>query len=74
MPRIAKWKEKYECVKNLSSIPPVRFYFDDSSNELKTHTIHELIEETFEALFPKRNDEWFGKFVETKNLDNYVSL
>ena len=73
MPRIAKWKEKYECVKNLAP-RPVRFYFDDSSNELKTHTIYELIEETFEALFPKRNDEWFGKFVEAKKLDDYINF
>ncbi len=69
MPRIAKWKEKYECVKNLAP-RPVKFVFEDGSNELKTHTIYELIEETFEALFPKRNDEWFGKFVEVKNKED----
>ena len=73
MPRIAKWKEKYECVKYLAP-RPVKFYFEDGINELKTHTIYELIEETFESLLPKHNDEWFGKFVEVKNLDDYVSL
>ena len=73
MPRMAKWKEKYECVKNLAP-RPVKFVFEDGSAELKTHTISELIDETFEALFPKRNDEWFGKFVEAKNLDDYVSF
>ena len=69
MPHIAKWEEKSKCVPK-----PVKFYLDDSSDELKTHTIYELIEETFEALFPKRSDEWFGKFVEVKNLDDYISL
>ena len=48
MPRMAKWKEKYECVKNLAP-RPVKFVFEEGSAELKTHTIYELIDETFEA-------------------------
>jgi hypothetical protein len=73
MPRIAKWKEKYECVKNLAP-RPVRFYFDDSSNELKTHTLYDLIEEVIADLLPKHNDEWFNKFVEAKKLDDYINF
>ena len=73
MPHITKQKEKYECVKNLAP-KPVRLYFNDGSNELKTHTIYELIEETFETLFPKRDDKWFNEFVEAKKLDDYISF
>ena len=73
MPHITKQKEKYECVKNLAP-KPVRFYSDDGSNELKAHTIYELIEETFETLFPKRDDKWFNEFVEVKKLDDYISF
>ena len=69
MPRMAKWKEKYECIKNLAP-RPVRFWFEDGSNELKTHTIYDLIEETINDIFP---DPKKG-CVEAKNLDDYVSL
>ena len=67
MPRIAKWKEKYECVKYLAP-RPVKFYFDDGACELKTHTIYDLIEETINDIFPKPEKGW----VEVKNLDDYV--
>ena len=69
MPRMAKWKEKYECVKNLAP-KPVRFWFEDGSSELKTHTIYELIEEAFENILPDPAKGW----VEVKNLDDYVSF
>lgn len=72
MPRMAKWQEKYECVKVTPK--PVKFVFEDGSNELKTHTIYELIDETFKELFPKCNNKWFDKFVEAKNLNDYVNL
>ena len=63
MPRIAKWREKYECVKYLAP-RPVKFYFEDGVNELKTHTIYELIEETFESLLPK----YYESFVDVKEV------
>lgn len=73
MPHTTKWKEKNACVKNLAP-RPVKFCFENDTGELKIHTIEDLIEETFEALFPKHNDEWFDKFVEVKNLNDYVNF
>ena len=67
MPRIAKWKEKNECVKYLAP-RPVKLYFEDGTGELKIHTIEDLIEDTIEAIMPKCNYEEFSKFVDAKNL------
>ena len=69
MPRIAKWKEKYECVKHLAP-RPVKLFFEDGTGELKIHTMYDLIEETINDIFPKLEKEW----VEVKNLDDYVSF
>ena len=73
MPRIVKWKEKCECVRNLPP-RPVKMYFDESSCSTKTHTLYDLIEEVIADLLPQHNDEWFNKFVEAKKLDDYINF
>ena len=80
MPRIAKWKEKQECVKNLAP-RPVKFWFEDAKIDyIEDRMTLDEIAESFAAYIDKvveeslKNRLRFDQFVEVKNLDDYISL
>lgn len=77
MPRIAKWREKYECVK--ISAKPVKFFLEDAETDyLEGKMTLDEITESFATYIDQvveeslRNSLRFDQFVEVKNLDDYV--
>ena len=80
MPRIAKWEERYECVKNLEP-RPVKFFLEDTKMDfIEGKMTLDEITESFAAYIDQvveeslKNSSRFDQFVEVKNLDDYVSL
>jgi hypothetical protein len=77
MPRIAKWREKYECVK--ISAKPVKFFLEDTKTDyFEGRMTLDEITESFAACIDQvvedsiKNSLRFDQFVEVKNLDDYV--
>ena len=77
MPRIAKWREKYECVK--ISAKPVKFFLEDTKTDyFEDRVTLDKIAESFATYIDQvveeslKNSSRFDKFVEVKNLDDYV--
>lgn len=77
MPRIAKWREKYECVK--ISAKPVKFFLEDTETDfLEGKMTLDEITESFATYIDQvvedsiKNSLRFDQFVEVKNLDDYV--
>ena len=79
MPRIAKWREKYECVRIPSK--QVKFFLEDTETDFfeGKMTLDEITE-SFATYIDQvveeslKNSSQFDQFVEVKNLDDYVSL
>ena len=79
MPRIAKWEEKYDCVK--ISAKPVKFFLEDAKTDfIEGKMTLDEITESFAAYIDQvveesiKNSLRFDQFVKVKNLDDYVSL
>ena len=78
MPRIAKWKEKNECVKHLAP-RPVKFFLEDTKMDfIEGEMTLDEIAESFAAYIDQvveeslKNSSRFDQFAEVKNLDDYV--
>ena len=79
MPRMAKWREKYECVK--ISAKPVKFFLEDTTADfIEGKMTLDEIAESFATYIDQvveeslKNSSRFDQFVEVKNLNDYVSL
>ena len=79
MPRIAKWAEKYECVK--ISAKPVKFFLKDTKTDfIEGRMTLDEISESFAAYIDQvveesiKNSLRFDQFVEVKNVNDYISL
>ena len=78
MPRIAKWKEKSECVNYLRP-RPVKFFLEDTEMDfIEGKMTLDEITESFAEYIDKlvedsiKNSSRFDQFAEVKNLDDYV--
>ena len=79
MPRMAKWREKYECVK--ISAKPVKLFLEDTTTDfIEGKMTLDEIAESFATYIDQvveeslKNSSRLDQFVEVKNLDDYVSL
>lgn len=75
MPRIAKWKEKYECVK--ISAKPVKFFLEDTKTDyFEGRMTLDEIAESFAAYIDQvveeslKNSLRFDQFVDVKEVPN----
>ena len=76
MPRIAKWKEKNECVKHLAP-RPVKFFLEDTKMDfIEGKMTLDEITESFAAYIDQvveesiKNSLRFDQFVDVKEVPN----
>lgn len=79
MPRIAKWREKYECVKMPAK--PVKFFLEDTTTDfIEGKMTLDEIAESFATYIDQvveeslKNSSRFDQFAEVKSLDDYIIL
>ena len=73
MPRIAKWKEKSQCVKYFRENQEFRFYDDTTPLNRVYETLYDLIDRTIEDAIAKgyKPVDDFSQFVSVKEVPKW---